>query len=99
MVRHAATAVDVTCAQRHARHYGMKCPLTAAVRAQVQYGDGDITVPHASLALCRGWGAAQGQGLPVFAASYPRLVHAMLTESEEAAEDVVGAVAGDTWPR
>lgn len=87
------------CRLRHACSSALVShrPLLPA-RMQVQYGDGDITVPHASLALCRGWGAAQGQGLPVFSASYPRLVHAMLTESEEAAEDVVGAVAGDTWP-
>ena len=58
----------------------------------VEFGNGDVTVPYASLALCRSWG--RRQAAPVRAFSYYGLVHATLTSSADALEDIVDAVAG-----
>ncbi|KXZ44361.1 hypothetical protein GPECTOR_69g454 [Gonium pectorale] len=58
----------------------------------VQYGDGDVTVPYASLAACRTW--ATVQSAPVRSYSYYGVVHAQLTGVAEALQDIVDAVAG-----
>ncbi|KAG2484004.1 hypothetical protein HYH03_017171 [Edaphochlamys debaryana] len=58
----------------------------------VRYSDGDVTVPYASLAACRGWAARQSA--PVHSYSYYGVVHAQLTDTAEALDDIVAAIAG-----
>jgi hypothetical protein len=59
----------------------------------VRYDDGDVTVPHASLAACRGW--AVRQIAPVRTHSYYGVVHGMLTAVPEALGDIIDAIAGE----
>ncbi|EFJ52440.1 hypothetical protein VOLCADRAFT_115914 [Volvox carteri f. nagariensis] len=81
--------------------YGLRCAVHVTyntadfsdTQPAVRYDDGDVTVPHASLAACRGW--AVRQMAPVRSYSYFGVVHGMLTSVPEALHDIVEAIASE----
>ncbi|KAG2484003.1 hypothetical protein HYH03_017170 [Edaphochlamys debaryana] len=75
-----------------ATHFTFSKPDFSDLPPDVRYSDGDVTVPYASLAACRGWAARQSA--PVRSYSYYGVVHAQLTDTAEALDDIVAAIAG-----